>query len=247
MGRLRPILLGITLCSASAIAAENDGAVLDVGRFSRQAPGGLPSEWKPLTFQKVPQHTRYELVRDNDQVVVRANAEASASGLIRDIRIDPRAYPVIQWRWKVANLLERADIGRKQGDDFPARIYIVFRSDRDQLGVWEKIKIFFYRLLYNEEPPTGAINYVWDGRAPQGTTVPNAYTARVRMIVVESGAANLNRWMTVERNLLDDYRAAFEDETPPIVGVAIMTDTDNTGEAATAWYGDIVFKKGGNR
>ena len=67
------------------------------------------------------------------------------------------------------------------------------------------------------------------------------------MIVVENGAANLNRWMTVERNLLDDYRAAFEDEAPPIVGVAIMTDTDNTGESATAWYGDIVFKKAGSR
>ena len=247
MGRLRPILLGITLCTASAVAAENDGAVLDVGRFSRQVPGSLPAEWKPLTFQKVPQHTRYELVRDGDQVVVRASAEASASGLIRDIHIDPREYPVIQWRWRVANLLERADIGRKQGDDFPARIYIVFRSDRDQLGVWEKIKIFFYRLLYGEEPPTGAINYVWDGRSPKGTIVPNAYTARVRMIVVESGGANLNRWMTVERNLLDDYRAAFEDEAPPVVGVAIMTDTDNTGESATAWYGDIVFKKGGGQ
>ena len=247
MGRLRPILLGITLCAASAVAAENDGAVLDVGRFSRQAPGGLPAEWKPLTFQKVPQHTRYELVRDGDQVVVRASAEASASGLIRDIRIDPREYPVIQWRWRIANLLERADIGRKQGDDFPARIYIVFRSDRDQLWHMGKNKNLFYRLLYNEEPPTGAINYVWDGRSPKGTIVPNAYTACVRMIVVENGAANLNRWMTVERNLLDDYRAAFEDEAPPIVGVAIMTDTDNTGESATAWYGDIVFKKAGSR
>lgn len=242
------MLFGITLGAAACIAAAETGdAVLDVGEFARAAPGGLPPEWKPLTFQKVPQHTRYELVRDGDRMVVRADAEASASGLIRDIRIDPRAYPVIQWRWKVASLIERADIGRKEGDDFPARMYIVFRSDRDQLDIWEKIKIFFYRLLYSEEPPTGAINYVWDGRSAKGTIVPNAYTARVRMIVVESGAANLNRWMTVERNLLDDYRTAFADEPPPVVGVAIMTDTDNTGASATAWYGDIVFKKSGGR
>lgn len=249
MGRWCPLLFGALSLVAFAppAIAENTGSRLEVGAFSRQPPAGLPPGWKPLTFQKVPQHTRYELVRDGEQVVVRASAEASASGLIRDIRIDPREYPVVQWRWKVANLLERADIGRKQGDDFPARIYIVFRSDRDQLGVWEKIKIFFYRLLYGEEPPTGAINYVWDGRSPQGTIVPNAYTARVRMIVVENGAANLNRWMTAERNLLNDYRAAFEDEAPPIVGIAIMTDTDNTGESATAWYGDIVFRKAGGR
>jgi hypothetical protein len=28
-----------------------------------------------------------------------------------------------------------------------------------------------------------------------------------------------------------------------ITGVAIMTDSDNTGESATAWYGDIIFRK----
>ncbi len=242
----RRLLLGIiTVLLAATASAGNDNAYIEVGAFSRQTPGGLPHEWKPLTFRKVPQPTLYELVRDSGQVVVRAEARAAASGLIREIRIDPREYPVVQWRWKAANLLERADIARKDGDDYPVRLYVVFRSDRDQLSVWEKVKIFFYRLLYGEEPPTGAINYVWDTRALKGTIAPNAYTARVRMIVVESGTAELNRWITEERNLLEDYRAAFEDEPPPVVGVAIMTDTDNTGESATAWYGDIVFKKAG--
>ncbi len=246
MERLRTLLLGVTIALIPAAAsAGNDNVHIDVGPFSRQTPGGLPPGWKPLTFRKVPQHTRYELVRDGDRVVVRADAAAAASGLIRDIRIDPREYPVVQWRWKVANLLERADVARKDGDDYPARLYVVFRSDRDKLSAWEKIKIFFYRLLYGEEPPTGAINYIWDAHALKGTIAPNAYTSRVRMIVVESGATGLNRWITEERNLYDDYRAAFEDEPPPVVGVAIMTDTDNTGETATAWYGDIVFKKAG--
>ena len=243
MGRLR-LLLGVTTALLAVTAAADD-APLVVGAFSRQAPGGRPAGWKPLTFQNVARHTRYELVRDDAQVVVRADAEAGASGLIRDIRIDAREYPVVQWRWKVANLLERADVARKDGDDYPARLYVVFRSDRDRLSVWVKIKIFFYRLLYGEEPPTGAINYIWDAHAPKGTIVPNAYTARVRMIVVESGTAGSNRWITEERNLLEDYRAAFQDDPPPVVGVAIMTDTDNTGESATAWYGDIVFKKVG--
>jgi len=241
MGRL-PLLSGAVVVLLAATAAAGD-AVLEVGPFSRHAPGGLPPDWKPLTFQKVPQPTHYALVQDGERVVVRADARAGASGLIRDIRIDPHAYPVVAWRWKVANLLERADIARRDGDDYPARLYIVFRSDHEELGAWEKIKIFFYRLWFREEPPTGALNYIWDAHAPPGAIVPNAYTARVRMIVVESGAANLNRWMTVERNLADDYRAAFGRAPPPVVGVAIMTDTDNTGESATAWYGDIVFKR----
>lgn len=98
MTGLRPILLGITLGTAACIAAAETGdAVLDVGEFARAAPGGLPPEWKPLTFQKVPQHTRYELVRDGDRVVVRADAEASASGLIRDTRISTGALLGVRW------------------------------------------------------------------------------------------------------------------------------------------------------
>jgi hypothetical protein len=71
--------------------------------------------------------------------------------------------------------------------------------------------------------------------------LPNAYTERVRMIVVRSGAADAGRWVEEERNLYDDYRRAFAEEPPPIAGVAIMTDADDTGESATAWYGDIVL------
>jgi hypothetical protein len=65
------------------------------------------------------------------------------------------------------------------------------------------------------------------------------------MIIVESGAADLNRWVTEERNVYEDYKAAFGEEPPSISGVAIMTDTDNTGESATAFYGDILFKRSG--
>jgi hypothetical protein len=61
------------------------------------------------------------------------------------------------------------------------------------------------------------------------------------MVAVESGDGNAGRWVDEERNLVEDYRRAFG-ENPPMVGaVAIMTDTDNTGEHAVAWYGAIRF------
>ncbi len=63
------------------------------------------------------------------------------------------------------------------------------------------------------------------------------------MIVVESGSAKLNTWVAETRNVYEDYKRAFGEEPPMISGVAIMTDTDNTGESAEAFYGDIVFKK----
>ncbi len=101
------------------------------------------------------------------------------------------------------------------------------------------------RLYYGEYPPIAAINYVWDGRAARGEIVRNAYTSRVKMIVVESGSADLDRWIEERRDVAADYRNAFGADPPMISGVAIMTDTDNTGESAVAYYGDIAFEKSG--
>lgn len=245
MNGWRSVVIAILLSigCVTAYGAEKAPSVLDVGAFSQDKAGGLPSGWKPLTFRKISRHTEYKLVHEDGQVVVRAVSQDAASGLIHNIRIDPYKYPIISWRWKVANLVEHSDVRRKSGDDYPARIYVVFRSDRDALSPWEKLKVFFYRLFTGEELPTGAINYVWGRKAPVNTTVPNAYTARVRMIVVDSGGAQVGHWVNVERNILVDYRSAFGQAAPPIVGVAVMTDTDNTHESATAWYGDIMFKK----
>ena len=92
-------------------------------------------------------------------------------------------------------------------------------------------------------PPLAAINYIWESTTPKGTIVPNPYAEQVKMIVVESGRVLINQWVNEERNVYEDYRKAFGEEPPMVSGVAIMTDTDNTGESAIAYYGDIVFKK----
>src|SRR4030042_300078 len=168
---------------------------------------------------------------------------ASASGLTREIKIDPKEYPVIQWRWKVSNILKNGDVNRKEGDDYPARIYITFEYDPSKLGFFEKVKYETIRLLYGQYPPLNAINYIWESKTPVGTIVPNPYTDRVKIIVLESGEAKLNQWVNEERNVYEDYKNAFGEEPPMISGVEIMTDTQNTGGSATAYYGDILFSK----
>jgi len=227
----------------AAIRAQSQ-AMIEVGKFSAATVGQkLPDGWKPLTFKKIEKHTTYTLVRDNDTVVVKAVAEASASGLTRETKIDPKEYPIVQWRWKVMNILKKGDVHRKEGDDYPARIYITFEYDPSKLSFFAKRKYEAIRLLYGEYPPLAAINYIWESKASVGTMVPNPYTDRVMMFVVESGSAKLNQWVNEERNIYEDYKKAFKEEPPMISGVAIMTDTDNTGESATAYYGDVVFKK----
>ena len=230
----------LILFSGSAFCAD----VIEVGKFSVAAPGDKPpSDWKPLAFKKIEKHTIYTIVKDDHTVVVKAVAEASASGLTREVKINPKEYPIVQWRWKIENILKKGDVRKKEGDDYPARIYITFEYDPSKLSVFEKTKYQAIKLLYGQYPPLGAINYIWESKVPVGTMVPNPFTDRVMMFVVESGAAKINQWVNEERNIYEDFKKAFKEEPPVISGVAIMTDTDNTGESATAYYGDIIFKK----
>ncbi len=226
-----------------AFAVNAAPTEIEIGNFSAQAEDEtLPEEWQPLTFEGIDSRTQYELVKDDGVVVVKALARASGSGLIRHIRIEPREYPVIRWRWKVANILEKGDLTRKEGDDEPARLLIFFEYDPARAGLVDKAKYQLARLLYGAYPPHSGISYIWDSKAPVGTVVSNINAEKVKMFVVESGSEKLNQWVEEERNLYFDYKSAFGEEPPPIESIAIMTDTDVTGETATAYYGDIVLK-----
>jgi hypothetical protein len=218
-------------------------APVEMGAFSQaQVDAALPAGWQPLAFPRIARQTTYQLVADDGTTVVRADAEASASGLIRRIDVDPKSHPLLAWRWKIGGVVEKADATRKDGDDYAARVYVAFKYDPDRVSWFNRAKYALIRLIYGEYPPHAGINYVWDSRLAPGTVLPNAYTDRVRMIVLRSGDAAAGRWLAEERNVLEDYRRAFGEEPPPVSGVAVMTDTDDTGARATAWYGDIEFR-----
>jgi hypothetical protein len=234
------------LASAATFVWAGGAVILDVSPFSaNQAGSGLPQDWKPLTFKKIPRLTQYELIRDDGTVVVKASSDASASGLTKTVKISAREYPLVRWRWKVENVLKNSDVRRKDGDDYPARIYITFEYDPAKVSFSKKLKYKAGRAIFGDIP-IAALNYIWDTKTPVGTIVDNAYTDFAQMIVVESGPGKIGQWVQEERNIYEDYKRAFGDEPPFINGVAIMTDTDNTRERAVAYYGDIYFVRAGD-
>lgn len=200
------------------------------------------NKWEKLTLPKK-DHTEYTLVSGSDEPHIKAVSKNSASGWKYKVDIDPKEYPVIEWRWKIDGVLEEGDMTEKDGDDYAARIYITYEYDRKDLPLGERIKYGSMKTFTDFDIPLRSMNYVWANVADTGTVQENVYTNWVNMIAVESGDAKAGEWITSTANVYDTYKAAFEEEPRKITGVAIMTDSDNSKGSATAYYGDIVFKK----
>jgi hypothetical protein len=249
MARFRPeywprLTLIAALLSAATALAVHDRVV--AGGFSAAQPGGaLPAGWTPLEVAGIKIRTRYTLVDDNGTTVLRADSESGASGLSRPLRVDPAELPWLRWRWKIRNVIETADLHSRDGDDFPARLYVMFDYPLEKLDFLERNKLRLARALFDPHLPAATLCYVWDGKAPAGTMAPSAFTGRVKIIVAESGSARLNQWVDFERHVARDFRAAFGEDAPAVSAIAVATDTDNTGTFATTFFGDISFNKHG--
>jgi hypothetical protein len=239
--RLAALLLGLGAVAAAALAAAPVRLVF----APPPEPGAPPPGWEALTFPRVSRHTRYTVVREGEGFVLRAESEAAASALYHPLDLDPKVYRVLSWRWKVDAVLDRSDPRKKSGDDYAARVYVAFRYDPATASTWERARYGALRLFYGRYPPGLVLNYVWESRLPVGTVLDNAYSARARMVVARSGAAEAGRWVTERHDVYADYRRIIGGEPPRIVGVALMTDTDDTGERAVAFYDAITLEPGG--
>ncbi len=232
-------VLALSLMAASAQADSTENSLITA--FSTIT--SLEDGWEPMEFPKIDRHSRYQLTDDNGEQVVMATTDNSASGLIARVSVEPGDSLILRWRWKVSNVYEQGNARRKEGDDYPARIYVAFEFEPDEAGFFERAKRKTVEVVFGEELPGNALNYIWANRLPVGEIVANPFTDTTMMVAVNSGTANTGEWVTVERDIVADYRKAFDREPPKLVGVAIMSDSDNTGASATAWYGDVSLVK----
>ena len=238
---LAALLPALGALAAVALAAEP----VRLGFAPPAAPGAPPPGWEALTFPRVARHSRYTVVREGEGFVLRAESEAAASALYRPLDLDPKVYRVLSWRWKVEGVLARSDPSRKSGDDYAARVYVAFRYEPAGATAWERARYGALRLLHGRYPPGLVLNYVWESRLPVGRVLDNAYSSRAKMVVARTGAAEAGQWVTERHDIYADYRRIVGGEPPRIVGVALMTDTDDTGERAVAYYDAITLEPGG--
>jgi DUF3047 family protein len=241
MNRMRTAgWLALTILMASVAIAGTVAS--QPTAFSAAQPGGrLPEAWTVKTLPKVLRSTQFSLVSDDGATALRAESEAAAASVTHALRVDLARTPLLSWRWKVSRALETADLRTKAGDDYAGRVYVLFDDDAANQSVTERLKLKIARAIYGDDVPATAICYVWGNRYPAGTTAWNAYTDRLRIVVVESGSAHAGRWLTETRDVAADFRAAFGRSAPPVIGIALAADTDNTGETVVTHFGDVTF------
>ena len=235
-------LTALVLCGCAGMAEQPAEAPVAITPFSvAQRDGELPGGWRPWRLSRLKKLTSYQLVDYNGTVVVKAMSASSASGLVHALDIDPRATPILQWRWKVPQLIEGANNTRRHAEDAPVRVILSFEGNIESLPLEDRL--FFDRMqaLTGYAMPYATLMYIWENQAQRGSVIANPHTTRIQMIVAESGSALTGTWKLEMQNVYEDYKRAFGAEPGRIKAIAIMTDTDNTGTSVEAYYGDIAF------
>ena len=252
------VLLLITAC-ASPPSADESGALVapqpasvvvlgDDGTGTagvpRAAVTALPApicvpRWWP---QRLPgkSETRYTLEAGNRSV--RAQAAASASLLRHAMRVEPAELGALAFSWKVPALTPGADVRQRHTEDAAARLVLAFDGDTGRLSARNQALFELAAAVTGERPPFATLMYVWDASAPVGEVVTNPRTDRIRKIVLESGSAHLNQWRSYRRDIAADFQAAYGEPPGALLAVALMTDADNTGGEALAWYGPVCLE-----
>ena len=193
------------------------------------------AQWEPLTFPKIKAHSTYTLVRDGGKSVLKAESRASASAIVYRRTFNIYENPRIRWRWKVTQLSDRGNPKEKTGDDYPIRIYVMFQYDPDKTTLGDRLIYGATRAIYGKYPPHSTLNYVWTGQNITERIYVSPYTEKACIVVLERGKQRVGQWVEESVNILDDYRKAFGKDPPAIAGLAVMSDTDNTGESAVAY------------
>ena len=226
--------------SGQTMSIDQMPAQEDLPKFSIQKPrNGMPEGWSFYRIAPYKKNTIYRLENYQGRTVLSANSKTSASGLAVKLRPRSAQNLWLRWEWKAVGAMPQADNADSQLDDAPLRLLVAFDGNKSKLPLKEKLTFEMANLISGQEMPYATVMYIWSGKTAPNTVLNNAHTSRVKMIVVDSGSNNLGEWRKHERDLAADYKLAYGETPGNVIGIALLTDTDNTKSEVRALYGDI--------
>ncbi len=216
--------------------------------FSTASENAVPPPWRIIGLPggKTPL-SRLEVVPFNGsgERVLRLASDKSYGNALHELAgTMPGPGSSLRWRWRLEQPLTAADLKRKEGDDTALKVCLLFDMPLGKLGLVERNILRLARTISSEKLPTATLCYVWDHLSPVGSEFPNAFTHRLRFIVLDSGEKRLGQWITHERDIAADFQRAFGHETdvmPPLIAVVVGADSDNTQSTSLAYLSDIAL------
>lgn len=240
------LLLGVL--SSPSVPAQTKAATNApaLAPFSLASSDQPPVPWRVVGVSggKIPL-TTYAIAEIEGRKVLRVEANKSYGNLVHPLTaavLDPALR--LRWRWRLDQPLRGTDLRRREGDDSPLKVCALFDMPLAKLGLIERNGLRLARGVSGEKLPSATLCYVWDAALAPGTLLPNAYTSRVRLIVVNSGEQHLGQWVSHTRDLAADFQRAFGEESdilPPLQAVLVGGDSDNTGGHSLGWVGDVTL------
>jgi len=191
--------------------------------------------WRPFYFPKIKKHTQYSVVRVDHETYLKSESDASASAIIHKMEFTVYEYPRMRWKWRIENVYRKGTVREKSGDDYPIRVYVMFRYDPHKASIGQKIRYGLAKTLYGEYPPHSSLNYIWANRKEETGIVTNPFAAEAKMVILEAGHKKAGQWVEEDVNIPGDYRKAFGTDPPAIARIAVMNDSDNTGESSVSF------------
>jgi hypothetical protein len=214
-----------------------------IGKFTTDKEAdGSPKGWKTTTYFNT-SPTSYQVVKYRGEYVLKAEGIGTSSSLFKEVKAELNDYPIISWRWKISNVIRQAIETQEDRNDSAARVIVVFRSEPEGIPPWYGLEYLVKKIIRKNEPIGPRIEYIWGNRIQKGRIVDNPSVKHSKIIIVESGEKKANLWIREKRNLLDDYKAAFGTEPKGILALGIQTDTDQSNEGVTAYYGTIFLRR----
>jgi hypothetical protein len=242
-----PVLLAgctaVPVVDSGADIAGSPWAVQSTGSGAAAHPPSGSSGWSHVAFPGK-QATKFSYARKDGRDTVAVLAASSASVLRSTIRIEPKDLGNVRFSWNVPELISGADMALRDADDSPVRVVLTFEGDRSRFSARDGMLSELMHTLTGEQMPYATLMYVWCNKREPGTLIASPRTDRVRKLVVQSGSRQLNQWLDYERNIRADFERAFGEAPGALVGIGIMTDSDNTRTTARAWYGPLRLSTG---
>lgn len=232
------ILSTLLILSSSLVWADNSSDFLYEEFDSLK-------NWDYITFPLVKKESDYVIINEDGRAILKTSSHNSASSLQYKRQFNVYEYPYVEWSWKVDNVFKDGDVTKKSGDDYPLRVYVVFEYIEEEASATWKFKYNFVKRVYGLLLPHSTLNYIWANRKQAKQVLDNPFEPETsKILILRYDVKELGQWKREEINIIEDYEKAFGRKPPQKATVAIMNDSDNTGEKAISYIDYIrVYNK----